>query len=107
MNLPRIDAETCAAAPSAPSRRAFLGQTAAALASGLAVATATTVRAQDLRVRVVRGIRTLQRRQKQAYQIRVQAAQRERDRPVVEHQNERRRAALSEQDSQLFKGTAS
>jgi hypothetical protein len=71
--------------PPLQSRRAFLGQTAAALASGLAVASATTVTAQDLESESVRGSRTLQKREKQAYQIRVQAAQRERDRPVVEH----------------------
>ena len=86
MKLTNIDRKTGAAPASVPSRRAFLGQTAALIASGIAFTTAgpETAHAQDHESGSARQ-RDGQKREKQAYQIRVQAAQRERDRGVPDH----------------------
>ncbi len=75
--------------PPLQSRRTFLERTAVALTSGLALATTTAnsqlAEAQDLELQSAAAQRTGQKRERQAFQIRVQAAQRERDRPLADH----------------------
>ncbi|HXG66665.1 MAG TPA: vanadium-dependent haloperoxidase [Blastocatellia bacterium] len=88
MSATEIERKADSAAPSLPGRRAFIGTAAAGVAAGVAglshLAT-ESARADTIKAQEAGGPASGRRREQQAYQVRVEAARRERNRPLAEH----------------------
>src|SRR5215813_8450516 len=89
MSITEIKHENDPASPSSSSRRNFLGGATATVVAGVAgsVSITTIAQAQELELQAAPGTFAGRKREKQAYQIRVEAARRERDLALSNHPN--------------------